>query len=122
MVLISFDLKQILCLSIIPRLDEYDIRREAYNQMMERACGEEDVTFLNVDRNFSLNDSRLWSSRDSVHISEDRGIPLLLALIKKELKAMETMHQGENTQDGRQKTKYLISDRIERRFPSPVGE
>ena len=89
-------------MSIIPRLDEYDIRRETYNRIMERACGEEDITFLNVDRNFALNDSKLWFFRDSVHISEDRGIPLLLALIKKELKDIETMHHEENTQEGQQ--------------------
>ena len=74
-----------MVVSILPRLDEYRIREKAYAKVMEEGCRNHKVHFFNVQPNFQTWDRRLWSFRDGLHISEDKGIPLLLSLLRKEV-------------------------------------
>ena len=72
---------QIIVTSVLPRLDEYQARLEAYNKMMKKVCVNQRVDFLDGTDHFPLHDRRLWSWKDGVHISEDKGIPILQSLL-----------------------------------------
>ena len=78
---------QILVCSILPRLDEFDFGRGLYDVMMQVTSAKHKVSFIDVARHFTKTDRQLWSWRDGVHISEDRGIPLLVQLLRKEIAA-----------------------------------
>ena len=79
---------QILVCSILPRLDEFDYGRGLYDAMMQATSAKHKVSCIDVARHFDKSDRQLWSWRDGVHISEDRGIPLLVQLLRKEITAM----------------------------------
>ena len=67
--------------SILPRLDEFQGRLAAYNNLMKEVCCRNDAYFFDATANFPTKDLKLWSWKDGVHISEDRGLPLLKALL-----------------------------------------
>ena len=52
---------------------------------MKKVSSERNVRFLDATSHFPIGDRRLWSWKDGVHISEDRGIPLLRSLLALEL-------------------------------------
>ena len=90
-------------MSILPRLDEFDSRLIKYNKRLREESRRFGAEFLDVCPNFAKTDRRLWSYKDGVHISEDRGIPLLLTLLRQTLQygpAPETQ-PGQETTGGR---------------------
>ena len=75
-------------MSIIPRLDEFEIRREGYDGKMEEVSQRLGISFLNIKEEFPHTDRQLWSSRDSIHISENKGLPLLMTLIAERVQSL----------------------------------
>ena len=71
-------------LSIIPRLDEFNRRRGIYDRVMREVCDTFGALFVETQNVFSTNDLSLWSS-DSLHISENYGLPTLLRLVENNL-------------------------------------
>ncbi len=65
-----------------------------YNGVLQKVCTGLGVDFLNVDNNFRW-DSDLWSSRDSIHISKEKGIPLIMSLISQRVRSL--LEQGEES-------------------------
>ena len=74
--------------SIPPRLDEYDHRLDRYNAMISRVVKELGVEHIENSEEFEKRKSWLWSSRDSVHLSTNYGVPLYLKAIRRSIGAM----------------------------------
>ncbi len=74
-------------MSILPRLDDVEARRMGYNGVLQKVCTPLGVDCFN-DYNYFRGDSDLWSSRDSIHISEDKGIPLIMSLISQGVRSL----------------------------------
>eukprot|EP00795_Rhopilema_esculentum_P010885 gene10885-19712_t len=90
----TFSDSRIIAVSILPRLDEYWIREQQYHNIMVEECKKLGVHFLDVTPNFGLNDRRLWSWRDGLHISEDKGLPLLMCLMKNEIRDQKSKEEA----------------------------
>eukprot|EP00795_Rhopilema_esculentum_P011088 gene11088-19951_t len=88
-----FPLSKVVALSILPRLDEFWIREAKYKEVMDQECQKLGVHFFDVTPNFEVSDPRLWSWKDGLHISEDKGIPLLLCLLQKEMNSLQAAVQ-----------------------------
>ena len=75
-------------MSVIPRLDELAIRLDSYDQKIKEVSQRLGITFLNIKEQFPHTDGQLWSSRDSIHISENKGLPLLMTLIAERVQSL----------------------------------
>ncbi|XP_019642944.1 PREDICTED: pollen-specific leucine-rich repeat extensin-like protein 2 [Branchiostoma belcheri] len=53
-----------------------------YNSYFKTICDREGVNFLDYTEDFPTNQRKLWSRHDSLHLSEDAGIPRLLQLLE----------------------------------------
>ena len=80
---------QIVTVSIPPRLDEFDVRVHLYNEIMADESKKNGCIFLSVEDDFPATDKWLWSFRDSIHLSADYGLPLLIECILDELSLYE---------------------------------
>ena len=76
-------------LSIIPRLDEADSFSGLYASMMQKTCLKHGTKFMSVDPYFQRHHRFLWSWNDSVHISEDHGLPRLISAMNDKLFMLE---------------------------------
>ena len=64
--------------------------------MMGASCIRNSVYHLNVDHDFLKDDLQLWSFRDGLHISEDRGLPLLLTRIGNKVASLMVSRDNES--------------------------
>ena len=78
--------EQVVIVGIIPRLDENDQCVPIYNGVFREVATKSQSEFLEVDEYFADADRKYWSFRDSIHISEDFGLPLLCRLIREHSK------------------------------------
>ena len=62
-----------------------DAKLVEFNKIMQEECNMHDVEMLNFRKNFPKNDRGLWSLKDGLHFSEDKGIPILMCLIRRAL-------------------------------------
>ena len=51
--------------------------------MMERVVGELGLHFIDNSERFPLHNRWLWSSKDSLHLSTNYGLPLFLQGVKR---------------------------------------
>ena len=54
-----------------------------FNKIMQEECNMDDVEILNFRKNFPKNDRGLWSWKDGLNFSEDKGIPILMCLTRR---------------------------------------
>ena len=58
--------------------------------MMAKTCQRLGGHFLETGNHFSSYDLELWSKKDSLHISDDKGLPLLMAVMKQHVRQLLT--------------------------------
>ncbi|XP_078675818.1 uncharacterized protein LOC144913258 [Branchiostoma floridae x Branchiostoma belcheri] len=75
----QFPMSKLAAVGILPRLDR---ETSMYNSYFKTICDREGVNFLDYTEDFPTNQRKLWSRHDSLHLSEDAGIPRLLQLLE----------------------------------------
>ncbi len=76
---------KILVSSILPRLDEADQFIGVCTLMMKKCCAEFGAVFLDMEESFPREHRRLWSRKDSVHLSEDAGLPRFIRILQEHI-------------------------------------
>eukprot|EP00795_Rhopilema_esculentum_P016114 gene16114-7464_t len=76
---------QVVAIFIAPRLDDVDVRRHLFNQAMEEECQKFNVPFYYIENCIDFTNRQVWSSRASIHLSEDIALPSLVEGLKKYL-------------------------------------
>ena len=59
-----------------------------YNAMISRVVTEVGLHHVDISRAFNTRNSMLWSSRDSVHVSTNYGVPLFIKAIRRALNSI----------------------------------
>ncbi|XP_035697939.1 uncharacterized protein LOC118431000 isoform X1 [Branchiostoma floridae] len=76
----QFPTSKIAVVGVLPRLDR---DTSVYNNLFKDACDREEVSFLDYTEKFPTRQRRLWSRHDSLHLSEDAGLPRLMQLMER---------------------------------------
>ena len=61
------------------------MRRHLFNQAMEEECKKFNVPFYDIENCIDFTNRQAWSSRDSIHLSEDVALPSLVKGLKEYL-------------------------------------
>ncbi|XP_035660599.1 uncharacterized protein LOC118405283 [Branchiostoma floridae] len=83
----QFPMSKVAAVGIMPRLDQ---EVDHYNQQFRGICDVEEVNFFDYTTEFPQTQLRLWSRHDSLHLSEDAGLPRLLRLLERSCSSLLT--------------------------------
>ena len=83
-----------LVLGPCPRLDEagaldphlQDVMRKVVNDYSDRG---DRIVFLDLIEHFNVLDSGLWAKGDSIHLSDNKGLPLVRRLVCDALRTLK---------------------------------